>query len=48
MDDRKIAGERASNEMVMGAVQAFCELFVLVCQHNHTDQSITARDNALH
>jgi len=33
--------------MVMGAVLALCEFSLLVSQHNHSDQSLTAIDDAL-
>jgi len=47
-DDGKRVAEKASNEMVMGAVQALCEFSLLVSQQNHSDQSHKAKDNALH
>jgi hypothetical protein len=39
--------ETASDEMVMRAVQAFCEFSLLVRQQNHPDLSLTALDDAL-
>ena len=39
--------ETASDEMVMGAVQALCEFSLLVSQQNHSDLSLAALDNAL-
>jgi hypothetical protein len=33
--------------MVMGAVRALCEFSVLVSQHNHSDLSLNAIDDAL-
>jgi len=46
-DHRKTAAETASDEMVMGAVQALCEFPLLVSQQNHSDLSLTALDDAL-
>jgi len=46
-DDGKTAAETASNAMVMGAVRAFCQFSLLVSQQNHSDQSLTALDDAL-
>jgi len=46
-DDGKAVAETASDEMVMGAVWASCEFSLLVSQHNHSDLSLTALDNAL-
>jgi hypothetical protein len=46
-DDGKTPAETASNEMVMGAVQAVCEFSLLVSQQSHCDISLTALDNAL-
>jgi len=45
-DDGKTLAETASNEMVMGAVWALCEFFLLVRQQNHSDLSLTALDVA--
>jgi len=41
-DDEKTPAERASDEMVVGAVQALCELSLLVSQQNHSDLSLPA------
>jgi hypothetical protein len=46
-DDRKTAAETASDEMVMGAVQALCEFSLLVSQQYHSDLSLNPLDNAL-
>jgi hypothetical protein len=46
-DDGKTAAEKASDEMVMGAVRALCEFSLLVSQQNHSDLSLKALDNAL-
>jgi len=46
-DDGKTVSETASDEMVMGAVQALCEFSLLVSQQNHSDLSLTALDDAL-
>jgi len=46
-DDRKTAAETASDEMVMGAVQALCEFSLLVSQQNHSDLSLQALDDTL-
>jgi len=46
-DDRKTVVETACNEMVMGAVRAICEFSLLVTQHNHSDLSLNALDDAL-
>jgi len=46
-DERKTAVENASNEMVMGAVQALYEFSPLVSQQNHSDLPLKALDNAL-
>jgi hypothetical protein len=46
-DDRKTAAETASDEMVMGAVQALCKFSLLVSQQNHSDLSLNPLDNAL-
>ena len=37
----------ASDEMVIGAVRAFCEFSPLVSQRNHSDLSLQALDDAL-
>ena len=47
MDDRKTPAEKASDEMVMGAVWVLCEFSLVVSQQNHSDQSLTVLDNAL-
>jgi len=46
-DDRKTEAEKASDEMVMGAVRASCEFSLLVSQQNHSDLSRKALDDAL-
>jgi len=46
-DDRKTLAETASDEMVMGPVQALCEFALLVTQQNDSDLSLTALDDAL-
>jgi len=46
-DAGKTAVESTSDEMVMGAVWALCEFSLLVSQHNHSDLSLTALDDAL-
>jgi hypothetical protein len=46
-DDRKTAAETASDEMVMGAVQALCEFSLLVSKQNYSDLSLKALGNAL-
>jgi hypothetical protein len=46
-DDRKTGAETASDEMVIGVVRAFCELSPLVSQHNHSDLSLKALNDAL-
>jgi len=46
-DDGKAEVETASDEMVMGAVRALCEFSLIVSQQNHSDQSLTALDDAL-
>jgi len=46
-DDRKTVAEEASDAMVMGAVRALCEFSLLVSQHNHSDLSLKALDDAL-
>ena len=38
--------ETASDEIVMGAVWALCDFFLFVSQQNHSDISLTARDDA--
>jgi len=45
--DRKTLAETASDGIVMGAVRALREFSVLVSQHNHSDLSRTALDDAL-
>jgi hypothetical protein len=44
---RKAAVDTASDEMVMGAVQALCEFSLLGRQQNHSDLSLAALDYAL-
>jgi len=46
-DASKTAAENASNEMVMGAVQASCEFSLLVSQQNHLHRFLKAQDDAL-
>jgi hypothetical protein len=46
-DDGKTVAETASDDMVMGAVQALCEFCLLVSQRNHSDQSLKALNDAL-
>jgi len=46
-DAGKTAAQTASDEMVMGAVQALCEISRLVSQQNHSDLSLAALDDAL-
>jgi hypothetical protein len=46
-DDRKTPVETACNEMVIGAVWAFCEFSLLVSLQNHSDLSLTALDDTL-
>jgi len=46
-DEGKTAAETASDEMVMGAMRALCEFSLPVSQHNHSDLSLKARDDAL-
>jgi len=46
-DDGKTAAERVTDEMVMGAVRAFCEFSLLVSQQIHSDLSLNALDDAL-
>jgi len=43
---RKTASESASDETVMGVVQALCEFYLLVSQHNYSNPSFTALDHA--
>ena len=45
--DWKAPAETAADEMVMGAVRALREFFLLVSQQNHSDLSLTALDDAL-
>jgi hypothetical protein len=45
--DRKTPVEIASDVMVMGAVQALCECYLLVSQQNQSDLSLTALDYPL-
>jgi len=45
-DDRKSTVEKASHEMVMGAVWAVCLFSLLVSQQNHLDLSFNALDDA--
>jgi hypothetical protein len=46
-NDGKTPVEKASDEMVIGAVQALCEFSLLVSQQNHSNLSLTALDDAL-
>jgi len=46
-DAGKTVAETASDEIVMGAVRALCEFSLLVSQHNHSNQSLAALDDAL-
>ena len=46
-DAGKTAVETASDEMVMGAVQAVCEFSLLVSQQNHSDLTLAALGDAL-
>jgi len=46
-DDGKPAAETASDEILMGAVRALCELSLLVTQQIHPDLSFNALENAL-
>jgi len=43
----KTGAEIASAEMVMGAVRALCKFSLLVSQQNHSELSLTEKDNAL-
>jgi len=45
--DGKTAVKTASDDMVMGAVQEFCEFPLLVSQQNHSPLSLNALDDAL-
>jgi hypothetical protein len=45
-DDGKTPAETASNEIVMGAVRALCQLSLLVSQQNSSDLSLTTLDDA--
>jgi len=46
-DDGKTAVETESDEMLQGAVQELREFSLLVSQQNHSDLSLTARDDGL-
>jgi len=46
-DDGRTAAVTVFNEMVMGAVESFHEISLLVSQPNHSNLSITVLDNAL-
>jgi len=46
-DAGKTAADTASDDMVMGAVRALCELSLLVSQQDHSDLSLAALDDAL-
>jgi len=46
-DARKTAAETASDEIVMGAVQALCDFSLPVSQQNHSDLSLTAQNDEL-
>jgi hypothetical protein len=45
--DRKTPVEIASDVLVMGAVRALCQCYLLVSQQNQSDLSLTALDNPL-
>jgi len=46
-NDGKTVAEKASNEMVMGAVRAICACSLLVSQGNHSDLSLNVLNDAL-
>ena len=46
-DDRQTAAETATDEIVIGTVQALCEVTILVSQQNHSDLSLKALDDAV-
>jgi len=46
-DDGKTVAENAFDDMVIGALRAFCESSLLVSEHNHTDLSLKVLDDAL-
>jgi hypothetical protein len=46
-DDGKTVADTASDEMVMGAVQAVCESSLLVSQQNYSNLCLNALDDAL-
>jgi hypothetical protein len=46
-NDAETEAETSSDEMVMGAVQALCEVSVLISHQNHSDQYLTALDDSL-
>jgi hypothetical protein len=46
-DAGKTVAERASDEMVMGAVQVLCQFSLLVSQQSHSNLSLAALDDAL-
>jgi len=45
--DRKTVADKASHEIVMGAVWALCQFSLFVSQQNHSDLSLKALDDAL-
>jgi hypothetical protein len=46
-DDSKTVAETASNELLIGAVQALCKFSLLVSQQNQLDLSLKVIDDAL-
>jgi len=46
-EDGKTVAENATNEIIMGALLAFCEFSLLVSQRNHSDLSLKAPDKSL-
>jgi len=46
-DHGKTEVDKASDEMVIGAVPALCQFSLHVSQRNHLGQSLKALDNAL-
>jgi hypothetical protein len=46
-DTGNTAAEKASDEMLMGAVQTLCEFSLLVSQLNHCDLFLTTLDDVL-
>jgi len=47
MDDGKTVAETAFDEMVMGAVQGWCEFSLFVSRQNQSDLSLKGLDDAL-